>query len=38
MIKNIRTSLFLGDYQVKNFLCAYEALKRLGISESGSDN
>ena len=25
-------SLF-GDYQVKNFLCAYEALKRLGISD-----
>ncbi len=25
-------SLF-GDYQVKNFLCAYEALKMLGISE-----
>ena len=25
-------SLF-GDYQVKNFLCAYEALKHLGISD-----
>ena len=25
-------SLF-GDYQVKNFLCAYEALKMVGISE-----
>ncbi|WP_300358294.1 folylpolyglutamate synthase/dihydrofolate synthase family protein [Fusobacterium sp.] len=25
-------SLF-GDYQVKNFLCAYEALKELGIKE-----
>ncbi len=25
-------SLF-GDYQVKNFLCAYEALKMLGINE-----
>lgn len=27
-----RLSLF-GDYQVKNFLCAYEGLKTLGISE-----
>lgn len=30
--KKFNLSLF-GDYQVKNFLCAYEALKYLGISE-----
>ncbi|MDY2981616.1 MAG: folylpolyglutamate synthase/dihydrofolate synthase family protein [Fusobacterium sp.] len=30
--KKYKLSLF-GDYQVKNFLCAYEALKRLGISD-----
>ena len=30
--KKFNLSLF-GDYQVKNFLCAYEALKHLGISE-----
>lgn len=41
--KNFITEIFMGeekyslslfgDYQVKNFLCAYEALKMLGISE-----
>lgn len=30
--KKFNLSLF-GDYQVKNFLCAYEALKHLGISD-----
>lgn len=30
--KKFNLSLF-GDYQVKNFLCAYEALKYLGISD-----
>ena len=30
--KKFSLSLF-GDYQVKNFLCAYEALKHLGISD-----
>ena len=30
--KKYSLSLF-GDYQVKNFLCAYEALKHLGISD-----
>ncbi|MFK4786170.1 bifunctional folylpolyglutamate synthase/dihydrofolate synthase [Fusobacterium sp. MFO224] len=30
--KNYSLSLF-GDYQVKNFLCAYEALKMLNIDE-----
>ncbi len=33
-INNIEFNLSLfGDYQVKNFLCAYEALKRLGLSD-----
>ncbi len=30
--KKFNLSLF-GDYQVKNFLCAYETLKHLGISD-----
>lgn len=41
--KNFKTDIYLnnneynlslfGDYQVKNFLCAYEALKHLGIED-----
>lgn len=30
--RQYQLSLF-GDYQVKNFLCAYEALKQIGIEE-----